>query len=188
MTNLNEYYQQQAGTGIAVYPGVRYQRGRGFFGRFFKGSLLPLLQSLGHKMLSTGIDVADDVVNNNMDPLTALKSRGRTAMKDAANEIIHTARSKIGAIKQDGSGRRKSIKGRRKTKRLTSKPAVVKKTSRSKKVSKKKSVASKPKRKTTSTKRKIKTKAKPKRGTKSKTKRKTTAKTSRKKPPTYLEF
>lgn len=100
MTNLNAYYTQQAGTGIAFYPGVRYQRGHGFFGRFFKGNLLPLLQSLGHKLLSTGVDVADDVINNDIDPMTSLKRRGRAVAKDSANEFISKARGKLTQMKQ----------------------------------------------------------------------------------------
>lgn len=135
MTNLNAYYSQQAGTGIAFYPGVRYQRGHGFFGRFFKGSLLPLLQSLGHKLLSTGVDVADDVVNKDMDPVASLKMRGRVAAKDTANELISSARAKLNSAKQSGAGvkrkrKRKSIKGGSKKRRVISKKTVSKKTSK----------------------------------------------------------
>lgn len=134
MVNLNEYYSQQAGTGIAFYPGVRYQKGHGFFGRFFKGNLLPLLQSLGHKLLSTGVDVADDVINNDIDPMTSLRKRGKIAAKGAANELISSARSKLSAMNQTGSGKRKrkkkSIKGASAEKSLISKGAFVKKTSK----------------------------------------------------------
>jgi hypothetical protein len=135
MTNLDAYYAQQAGTGIAFYPGVRYQRGHGFFGRFFKGNLLPLLQSLGHKLLSTGVDVADDVINNDVDPMTSLKRRGRAVAKDSANEFIAKARDKLTKMKQSGAGRkkRKSIKGpAKKKKRVSSKKKVAKETSKRK--------------------------------------------------------
>lgn len=114
MVNLNEYYTQQAGSGVAFYPGFRYQKGHGFFGRFFKGNLLPLLQSLGHKLLSTGVDVADDVINKDIDPMTAIKTRGKAAAKGAARDMISTARAKLNGGTQLGSGkrkRRKSIKG-----------------------------------------------------------------------------
>jgi hypothetical protein len=132
MTNLNAYYSQQAGTGIAFYPGVRYQRVHGFFGRFFKGSLLPLLQSLGHKLLSTGVDVADDVINNNMDPVASLKMRGRVAARDTANDLISKARTKLSDMKQSGNGvkRRKGIKGATKKRRVISKKAAAKQTSK----------------------------------------------------------
>lgn len=138
MTNLNSYYEQQAGTGIAIYPGAQYQRGRGFFGRFFRGSLLPLLQSLGQKLLSVGVDVADDVVNKDVDPLTSLKKRGKAVAKEAANDVISTARSKLDAMKKSQAGSGKSIKGRSKTKSVSRKSAVTKKTSNSKTSTKKK--------------------------------------------------
>jgi hypothetical protein len=143
MMDFNAYYTQQAGTGIAFYPGIRYQRGHGFFGRFFKGSLLPLLQSLGHKLLSTGVDVADDVVNRGIDPTTSFKARGHTAMKSAANDMISQARTKLGTMKQNGSG--KSIKGRRKAKSTSYKSATLKSTRKSK-------TPAKPKKKNKSTK------------------------------------
>lgn len=132
MPNLTAYYTQQAGSGISFYPGVRYQRGHGFFGRFFKGSLLPLLQSLGHKMLSTGVEVADDVLNKDVDPLSALKYRGKIAARDTANKLISRARSRLADTKQSGSGKRKrkSIKGCRKKKRLISKTGAIKNTSK----------------------------------------------------------
>lgn len=137
MPNLTDYYTQQAGSGISFYPGIRYQRGHGFFGRFFKGSLLPLLQSLGHKMLSTGVEVADDVLNKDVDPLSALKYRGKVAARDTANELISRARGRLADVKQSGSGKRKrkSIKGRARKKRVISKKVAITKTS--KKVKKK---------------------------------------------------
>jgi hypothetical protein len=118
MINLDDYYRQQAGTGIAIYNGARIQRGHGFFGRFFTGTLLPLLKSVGHKLLSTGVDVADDVINNDADPLTALRTRGRSAVKGAARDVLTTVRSKLDAAKQSGSGR-KTIKRRSLRKRVT---------------------------------------------------------------------
>lgn len=156
MADLNTYYTQQAGTGVAFYPGVRYQRGHGFFGRFFKGSLLPLLQSLGHKLLSTGVNVADDVVNRGIDPATSFKDRGRTAVKSVANDMISQARTKLDSMNQSGSG--KSIKGHRKTKTTSRKSAVTKRTltKKPKKTRKSKSSTSNPKRKTTKTTKKTK--------------------------------
>ena len=118
MNDLEDYYTRQAGTGIVFYNGIRNQRGQGFFGQFFKGTLLPLLKSVGHRLLSTGVDVADDVINNDVDPMTALKSRGRVAVRSTANDLISRARSGLDTMKQNGSGRRrkrmksiKSIKG-----------------------------------------------------------------------------
>ena len=148
MTNLDVYYSQQAGTGIAFYPGVRYQKGHGFFGRFFQRSLLPLIKSLGHKLLSTGVDVADDVINNDLDPMSSLRRRGKAVVKDTASNWISSARKKLDETKQDGTGKRKrkrkgkSIKAARKPKkRVISKKVSARKTSKSssRKISKKKS-------------------------------------------------
>ena len=153
MPYLDSYYNQQAGTGIAFYPGIRYQRGQGFFGRFFKGSLLPLLQSLGHKLLATGVDVADDVVNNNLDPMASLKIRGTVAAKETANDLISTAKKRLSEMKQTGGSkkRRKSIKAATTKKRVISKRAFGKKTSK-----KSSSAKKKPKSKRSSTKKKSK--------------------------------
>lgn len=178
MPNLDAYYTQQAGTGIAFYPGIRYQRGHGFFGRFFRGSLLPLLQSLGHRLLSTGVAVADDVVNNNLDPMASLKSRGKAAVKDTANDFISSARKKIMDMKQTGGGKRKrkSIKAASSKKRVITKSAFAKKTSKkSPSMKKKKSRKSK--------------RAPPKRKSKRSTKKRTSStKKSKRVPKSVPEF
>lgn len=41
MNNLEEFYINQAGSGITGFSGVRYQRGSGFFGRLMKGAIMP---------------------------------------------------------------------------------------------------------------------------------------------------
>lgn len=176
MTNLEEYYKRQAGTGISVYPGVRYQRGHGFFGRFTKGTLLPLLSSLGHKFLSTGVDVASDIVNNRADPLTSIKTRGVAAAKDMANEVISTAKSRLsGSSQQSGTGYKKTIKGVRKRKTATSKSASVSSTSAKRK---KRTVKKKPAKSTTKKRKTRTTKTVKRKPAKKKTKRTTKSKTS----------
>lgn len=54
------YYAHQAGTGVATYSGVRYQRGNGFFGRLMKGGILRLLRYLGERGLETAATVATE--------------------------------------------------------------------------------------------------------------------------------
>lgn len=54
------YYITQAGSGIPGFSGVRFQRGRGIFGKLFTSSLLPLLKTLGGHVLSAGTNVARD--------------------------------------------------------------------------------------------------------------------------------
>lgn len=135
MTNLDEYYRRQAGTGIAVYPGIRYQRGHGFFGRFFHGNLLPALQTLGHQVLSTGVNVANDIVNNNANPLESLKTHGKSAAKKLANDIISATKTKFSKSNTDqgGSGYKRSIKASKKRKSTSVKKTTTKKTSMLKK-------------------------------------------------------
>ena len=54
----SEYYVNQAGYGISGFSGVRYQRGKGFFGKRFSGALIPLLKFLRPMALSTGYEIA----------------------------------------------------------------------------------------------------------------------------------
>jgi hypothetical protein len=201
MVNLNEYYTQQAGSGVAFYPGFRYQKGHGFFGRFFKGNLLPLLQSLGHKLLSTGVDVADDVINNDIDPMTAIKTRGKAAAKGAARDMISTARAKLNGGTQLGSGkrkRRKSIKGVASTQVGAGVPKKTRKRKSSKAIikgltlglnKKKKKQPKKKKKKRTKKKKVTKRKKKTPKRTQLKGKRKAKrGRKSKKKLPKFLEF
>ena len=105
MNDFEKYYLEQAGSGIAFYPGVRYQKGHGVFGRLFGRvlpALLPVLKSIGRTVLGTGLDVADDVVNGRSDLKTSIKTRGMAAVKDTAQGLISDARAKLA---QTGSGR-----------------------------------------------------------------------------------
>lgn len=118
MSDFDKYYLEQAGSGIAFYPGIRYQKGHGVFGRLFGRvlpALLPVLKSIGRTVLGTGLDVADDVVNGNSDLKTSIKRRGMAAMKDTAQGLISNARSKLA---QSGSGKRRR---RRRTSKTTKK-------------------------------------------------------------------
>lgn len=200
MVDLSDYYSQQAGTGVAFYPGIRYQRGHGFFGRFFKGNLLPMLQSLGHKLLSTGVDVADDVINNDIDPMESLKTRGKAAAKGAVNEMITTAKSKLAKMNQKGSGIRKyaagdsikSIKGgSKKKKRIISKKATVEKASKNPSMNLKKVLKKRSKRRSKKSSRKTARKTSRKKVTKKKQrkgKRKSSKRVSRRRAlPQFLE-
>lgn len=106
MSDFEKYYLEQAGSGIAFYPGIRYQKGHGVFGRLFGRvlpALLPVLKSIGRTVLGTGLDVAEDVVKGKSDLKTSIKTRGMAAVKDTAQGLISNARTKLA---QSGSGRR----------------------------------------------------------------------------------
>lgn len=118
MSDFEKYYLEQAGNGIAFYPGIRYQRGHGVLGRLFGRvlpSLLPILKSIGKTVLGTGLDVADDVVSGKSDFKSSIKARGMSAAKDTAQSLIAKGRQKLA---QSGSGmlRRRVAKRRKRTK------------------------------------------------------------------------
>ncbi|RWS05321.1 uncharacterized protein B4U79_06148, partial [Dinothrombium tinctorium] len=48
---MDEFYIDQAGNGYPFFAGLRYQRGHGWFGRLFKGGVLPLIRYVGKKAL-----------------------------------------------------------------------------------------------------------------------------------------
>ena len=62
---MDEYYHNQAGSGIGGFSGLRYQKGNGFFGRLISGTVLPLLRKvlpyLGRTAMETGMDIAKDL-------------------------------------------------------------------------------------------------------------------------------
>lgn len=61
---MDEYYLQQAGSGLGSFSGVRYQRGDGFFGRLISGTILPLVKKvlpfLGKTALDAGVGAMND--------------------------------------------------------------------------------------------------------------------------------
>ena len=65
MTSYNQYYNEQVGSGLAGFSGVRYQRGHGFFGRLISGIgsfIKQALPSLGKRALPSAIGLAQDIV------------------------------------------------------------------------------------------------------------------------------
>jgi hypothetical protein len=99
-TNL---YVNQAGSGIAGFSGVRYQRGHGFFGRLFSSAILPALKFLGRHALSTGINVAEDFVDGRNLKESA-QARFKEGSKVLARDVIERARQA-----QLGSGVKRNL-------------------------------------------------------------------------------
>ena len=99
------YYVNQAGSGLPAFTGVRYQRGHGFFGKLFSNSVLPALRYLGKKALSTGVNVAQDLLDG-QNIKDSFGSRIRESGRDLAQEAILRAR----AMSQQGSGRKRKYK------------------------------------------------------------------------------
>ena len=93
------YYETQAGSGLSGFQGQRYQKGNGFFGRLFKGSVLPLLRYLGRQALNTGMGVAEDVAHGDNFG-ASLRKHLRTVKQTVAKDTLE----KLKDIKQSGSG------------------------------------------------------------------------------------
>lgn len=102
MTDLEVYYVTQAGSGIAGYHGLKYQRGHGFFGRILRGIILPFLKTAGKKAAAEGIGLAEDLMSGRNFKETA-KRRGKSLLKSVAQDAIDLAKAKM-AARQQGSG------------------------------------------------------------------------------------
>jgi hypothetical protein len=107
-----EYYINQAGTGIAGYSGVRYQKGHGFFGRLLSGAVFPILKYLGKKALNTGINIGSDILQGE-NFKTSMKKRLKTTGFDIAEDALE----KVKNYKQKGSGRRQKSSKKKSSKR-----------------------------------------------------------------------
>lgn len=130
MSPYAHYYSNQAGSGIAGFHGVRYQRGHGFFGRFFKGVLPTILKYLGKQTLKTGLNVADDILEGNN-----LKESIRTRVGETGRNVVKDAIKRGNRYIQTGEGRRKR-------KRLSSKKTIKRTRSKSR-TTKRRRIASK---------------------------------------------
>lgn len=101
--NFNDYYANQAGTGIATYSGFRYQKGHGFFGRMIKGSILPLIKKvlpyLKDQLLDTGKEFGRNIMTSD-DFKTAAKKTAKRKLGDVATDAL----LKVKSMTQDGSG------------------------------------------------------------------------------------
>ena len=96
------YYNNQVGSGLAGFQGVRYQRGHGFFGRMFSGIgnfVKDLAPGLFKRALPSAIGLAQDVLAGENVGHSA-KKRLIEAGKNVADETLDKIKSKI----QGGSG------------------------------------------------------------------------------------
>lgn len=137
MNPYESYYVNQAGTGLVGFQGVRYQRGNGIFGRFFRGVLPTLLRYLGKQAVGAGAEIATDVLNGEKFSAAAgkrLKERGKNLIKAAIKrgheEIETQAGSGIPGSRSTGEGDSEPIKGVKKRKISSDTSGVYKKNSR----------------------------------------------------------
>lgn len=125
---MDEYYANQAGSGLGGFAGVRYQMGDGFFGRMMSGTVLPIIKRvlpyLGRTALSTAKDIVSDVSQGEK-----FKESFRKRLKNSANKVGEDAMTKVKQL--TGSGRRRK-------RRWVAKPKAKAKSKRKAKASRKK--------------------------------------------------
>ena len=124
----DQYYSGQTG-GSFILTHYRPQRGRGIFGKLFRGFVLPTLgkaagvlkREAPKRLLSLGRDVIGDVVEGRSLG-SSLKERGLSQLKQAAGDILapHTSTPRRKKRKtthrraQVGGARRSRVRRRRK--------------------------------------------------------------------------
>jgi hypothetical protein len=120
--DIERYYLDQVGSGIAGYKGVRYQKGSGFFSRIFSSAIYPLMKYFGKKALRTGINIASDVFHKDQHWKDSLRERGKQAGAEVLDDGYQKAMQKL----QRGRGRRRKPKKRKTKKRKVKKIKKVK--------------------------------------------------------------
>lgn len=111
---MESYYINQAGNGISLqaFHGTRAQRGHGFFGRLISRTVLPLLRYLGGKVFETGKNIYGDL-DSGIPFESAFKNRGLDTLQTIVNDGFSNLRQKGNGIK-----RRRSKKSAQSCKRL----------------------------------------------------------------------
>lgn len=108
---MENYYYNQAGSGVGGFSGLRYQKGDGFFGRLISGTVLPLLKKalpfLGRTAMETGVNIAKDVSEGKK-----FKDSFKERAKASGKKISEAALAKAEKM-MSGSGLRKRRRRRR---------------------------------------------------------------------------
>jgi len=129
--DFDNYYVHQSGTGLSGFEGLRYhQVGGSFFGRLFRGAILPLLKYVGKKAVKTGVNVADDMLDGKN-----YKEAIKGNLKDVAKTMTSDAKKRL-QKNQKGTGRKRK---RRSPKIPQTKPKLKKVRRRRKQSKRKKS-------------------------------------------------
>ena len=98
-----DYYSRQAGGGMPVFVGSRYQRGHGLgsvLSGLFRRFIVPLFKTHGKTLaldaLRTGMDVADDVLGSGCGFKESVKKRVPEGIKRTAESLIRQYGSGVG--------------------------------------------------------------------------------------------
>ena len=115
------YSQPSHGAGFPVFMGSRRQRGGGLFGSL-KKFFLPIAKKVGRNLLSQGVGLAKDVMQDAMEGKNIKSSfldRGKSRAIDFGKS---TAREGVSALQNMlGRGSRRAPRRRKHTKRLSAK-------------------------------------------------------------------
>lgn len=107
--SIIKYYENQAGSGISGFQGIRFQKGHNIFGRAFK-FIFPVLKLLGKHVLNKGISVASDVFEHDKPFKESLINRGKEGIKDLGMDGLELLRQL-----QQGKGYKRKRRAQRKT-------------------------------------------------------------------------
>ena len=139
MNPYESYYLNQAGSGLATYTGIRYQKGNGFFGRLISGFALPLLKYFGRQGLEAAGNVVTQIRENPEAKVSdILKKQAKSSLAKATEDGAERAKRFI----QTGKGVKKY---KRKEKTQVSKSTKPKKAAKPSRKKAPKKVNSKPK-------------------------------------------
>jgi len=100
---MDDYYEQQAGNGIATYAGLRFQKGHGFLGRFFKGMIFPLIRKALPHVANLALTSANEIANE-VKSGKNFKSAAKQTLKRKAIDLAQE-----GLTKLKGTGKRRKI-------------------------------------------------------------------------------
>lgn len=118
---MDEYYEQQAGHGLAAYEGMRFQRGSGLFS-FIRGPLWSAIKKavpfVGKHALALGKDILAEFQGG-----TPIDQALKRSLSKGAGEMASAAMSQL--VGQRG-GRRRRVVRRRTTRKTTTRRTAVK--------------------------------------------------------------
>jgi len=115
-----DYYANQAGSGIAGFSGLKFQRGNGFFLRLFN-KIKPALTYIAKKGLNTATNIGQDLLEGE-----SLKKSAKKRLKETGKVVAKDTFDSLNV--QKGSGKR-----RRQITILSNKKQKTYKTEKSKK-------------------------------------------------------
>jgi hypothetical protein len=106
---MNDYFVQQAGSGLSGFEGVRFQKGHGFFGRLVSGGIMPLLKKvlpyLGRQTLDAASDFANEI-KSGTDFVSAAKKVGKRKLSQIAEDALVQVKN----FGQSGNGKKRKKK------------------------------------------------------------------------------